>query len=300
MILENFMKHMIKQSPTLFRGSSYEESTIPVLGYMFLCIGTGLEWHKDGYLYFPREARKMSTKPRLPKDYFDKKLWVLSVNPNDIQLVKDSLKDKYYYFSISRRFREANFVFEATKEFADELTLRFDIKRSKLSNELIDLNKKLIADGVEPLNINISYEAKSGYCKSNDGFWKEYQPYPTGRYSPLVEMINKQTDSLHQDNFKLKVIRPDWILGAITIAKYSLAYYSDINRYKTSFYYPTNMIRSCMDSYTQNPIKYQKDRERDGYTPEMTLEQWCNFCWEKNLASEIKTFKTFLEMYEKD
>ena len=104
MKLDDAIRWNIYNYPTLFRAKDYDTSRIYVLGHMFLCIGTGLEWHKDGFLA-PMNSKGYNlsqVRKTLPKNYFKKNLYTIDVLNEKIEKMKKSILRKgktlrYYY-----------------------------------------------------------------------------------------------------------------------------------------------------------------------------------------------------------
>lgn len=294
MKLKNLILSSIKEWPTLYRGWTYEDSRIPVLGSLFLTIGTGYEWHPDGFLAALNGRKStyqiIKGKPHLPKDYFQKTLWCIDINKKSVAEVKKALGDKYHYIHRMTYGAEVDVVFESDEEFALEFTKRYDVTAKRRMEE---------GWGKFGFTIHVN-EAANGYRTQ---FLKdhpdliEYNPYPMCEYSPLVEMINKKTNSLHIDNFKLTNIRQDWIDGALEIAKYTLVYYQNPNRHKNCYYHPSRALTSFKELYDKDPVMFRKEREKDGMLPEHTIEQWCEIVWQRFLKEQIGYCEKFIEMY---
>jgi len=80
MLLEDYIRRVIYTYPSLYKDKTYELSRLKVLDHIFLCIGTGLEWNKNGELceLIGSSSIKKGLKT-LPKDFFERRLWELEV-----------------------------------------------------------------------------------------------------------------------------------------------------------------------------------------------------------------------------
>lgn len=292
MLLKDYVDNAIWAYPTIYRASTYERSRILVLGHVFLGIGTGLEWHPNGFLSELGYTREGDSKynivgpKELPKDFFDINLWELSLMKKDLPAVKKALKGHLYYLRPRCLHGELSVIYEANKELATEITLKYSADKD--SEYRVEM-RRLGRETLRPREVR-------AYC-GFDGKEKDYEPYPMCDYSPLAEMVKRKTNSLHIDNFELKEIMPDWIQGGIEIARYTLDYYRDDEKVKASLYHPSQALRSFKEFYDQDPEKFRKERVADGMKPEHTIEEWCEICWQKFRKEQIKYCEKFLKMY---
>jgi len=308
--LEGYIRNAIYTYPTLYRSYDYESSRIIVLGHIFLSYGTALEWHPDGFLtylkysgksddgYSPVESRK-----KLPNDFFEKELWYMDVLVSRKKEIEADLNGSFFYWNGKSNGRHGEklieCVFEADKKRAIELKSKYlnpDDENDKYRMEMAKL-----VDGY----VICPSLAESDYRKSKEDqmvFYKKYTngyaPYAMCQYSPIVEMVNKQTNSMHINNFKLDSVRPDWIKGAVDISRYCLAWYKNENNHKDDYYYPTGKPNKY---YEENPKKFRSNCQNPEhgaiFTDEMTIEEYTWASWEFHLKQQMGWFEKLIEMY---
>jgi len=290
MELEELISHFIYNYPTLYRGNNHKESRIPILGHIFLSYGTALEWHPDGFLTYLNYDKKgksnyvTTLRPKkLPKGFYEKELWMIIINDKKkLKECLNELKGIFHYKRISSF--EINIVLEGNKDFANEIAAKYSSdsyarEAQSYYRETSSYRKLLMKKN------SLIYE------------YGKYTPSGMCKYSPIVEMINKKTNSCHIDNFDLNV-RQDWISGALDIAEYSLDFYKDDEKNKYNMYNPINSLKGFEDNYKSNPTKYRNDRLEDGMKPEHTIEQWCNLVWQKHLNEQIGYLEKFIKLYK--
>ena len=282
MKLEDHVRWCIWTYPTLYRGRDYASSRILVLNHLFFTIGTGLEWHRDGYL---TDGHKNHFRKTLPKRYFECNLYcfLLDESRSNKKKVKQDLNGAFHYF-LGKRGKETEVVFEATPEEAKRLTK---------------------AHGRDPFATNINHpeddfplrvrNAAAMYLEQNRAFG--LNPYPLSEYSSLVEITKGRTNSLHVENFDL-VPQPDWLEGCADMARYALSYYQDEEKYKHNSYHPDQ---------TLNQFQWEiKDAKREGRKPHFeknmkegeTLEEFAQRIWDRHLKDELKLLDAFFAKYE--
>jgi hypothetical protein len=296
--LEGYIRNAIYTYPTLYRSYDHESSRLIVLGHIFLSYGTALEWHPDGFLtylnysgksddgYKPVESRK-----KLPKDFFEKELWYMDVLVSRKKEIEADLNGSFFYWNGKSNGRQGEKLIECVFEADDKKSIELKTKylnpydeNDKYRMEMDKLTDKYV---IRPLL------AESYYRKS-----KGYAPYRMCQYSPIVEMINKKTNSPHIENFELTSIRPDWIKGAVDISRYCLAWYKNKNNHKNDYYYPTGKPN---EFYERDPKKFRSNCQNPEhgaiFTDEMTIEEYTWASWEYGLNQQIRWFEKLIEMY---
>lgn len=305
MNLEHFIVSNIYRWPTLYRADTYEISRILFLGHVFTAYGTGLEWHPDGFLadhtWLKNGKEHYYTKIRikkLPKDYFSMRLWCLDVSKDNVARVKKALKGHFYYINPPNRCEgkeNVEFVFEGDEAFATEITAKY--------KELDEFEKKLLSLGRPPfLNEAISYYHANNTFKNSRVPIRDSAYVPTSmcEYSPIVEMINKKTNSPHlSKNFVIAKVLPDWIKGAVDIAKYAVDVYEDPKKCINCYYHPINCLYQFEESYKKDPKCLENAKKSYGLADNASVEDWANACWEREKKVQLGYFYKFLEMYDK-
>lgn len=272
MKLKDYVDNSIYNYPSLYRSTNYKDSRIRVLGHVFLSIGTGLEWHPDGFLAeHCRGKYEIRKSKSIPKNFFTMDLRYVRVHKDkELAKVKEILKNTFHYK------KESNFDDHVYVEF--------------------QANKKNIAMLEKSLPNCHPFEANCAYGNNEI---QDHEPYPMCQYSPLIEMINRKTNSLHIENFDLTKVQPDWIQGAIEIAKYTIGYYNDPKRYKTHVYHYSNAIDDISKRYKENPKKFVQERKSEGMTNKHTPKQWAKISWEKFRKEQIGYCEKLLEIYDR-
>lgn len=94
MNLEHAINWSILNYPTLYRMKTHAESRLKVLNHFFLCIGTGMEWVKEGYLcdLTDRHPEKKAIK-QLPKDFYEMELFQFDIDPRMLKEIRQELRD---------------------------------------------------------------------------------------------------------------------------------------------------------------------------------------------------------------
>ncbi len=131
---------------------------------------------------------------------------------------------------------------------------------------------------------------------------KEPSPYPVGKYSPIVEMINGRTNSLHTPDFDLVNIQQDWIDGAIEIVKYSIGFYEDPERCKINSYHPERSGNDSRKLYKADPVSFRSLHNNGSYSvkmADMDIEEYLMACWEGYRQEQLGYFRAFLAKFDK-
>lgn len=284
MLLEDYIRQSIYTYPSLYKDKTYELSRLKVLDHIFLCIGTGLEWSKNGELCELTGSSVKKGRKTLPKDFFEKRLWELEVYNDKLDKVKKYLKSRNIKFYVSARLRNKIvrvYFFEDRENVAHKVILRFHIM-DDLRNDSPEFRKDMV--GV--------YEMKSYY---------QFNPYPLCGYSPIVEMLNGRTNSLHIDNFDLTMVKQDWIDGAIDVAKASLEYYMDDEKSKNHIYHPDRSTY-LMEDNLQRAIKEKREdkfRKEHNWPKTQTALERTTIFWNGYVDEQIRYLEDFLGKFNK-
>lgn len=247
MNLEKHIKWVIYNYPTLYRADTYEESRIFVLGHIFLSYGTGYEWHPDGFLADLYNNYKFNQiMDELPDGYFDKLLYTMGIYAEDVKRVPDGLKNRFHYF-VDRMNRTLYCIFEAeNKDDARRVIYEYGYKHFELgkANRYKDNDIKIEMESIKKTEDVFSgvFAQEAHATRESRRFHKPYYYVPNNmcKYSPIVEMINGETNSPHIENFKFTHFDPEWLQGAIDIVEYSLLFYEDPEKCELDSYHPVN------------------------------------------------------------
>ena len=275
--LKDYINNSILEHPTLYRKSDYTSSKIPILGNLFLTIGTGIEWHKDGFLAYYDNDYKIVKNKSLPKNFFNIELWETFPDKKELKNIKKDLNGHFFYVIPQKTYNSLTVVFEGNYNFAKKITKKYDTKMSV--SDTFNIERK-------------PREAKRTELKNES---RPYIPYPICNLSALVEMIDKKTTSYHVENFELNNIKKDWIKGALEIAEYTLDFYKDPNKNINSSYHPLKCINSTKYEFEKDPQKYRDARKEMG---NMAIEEWIEFCWQNFLKEQIGYCEKLIEMYK--
>jgi hypothetical protein len=309
MKLKNFIDNSIYEYPTLYRSFDYKKSRLLVLNHIFLSYGTALEWSPEGFLSYlgEKEGEYRIFQPiELPNNFFEINLWYIDLVEKDLPVVKDILKDHFYYIRSGSLYEKLTLVYEADEELATELERNFSAKDPRVAENFKHITGRDYP--VKPFSASSFERSHSDLSKTSllrrliktnpqDYIETEYEPTQICQYSPVVEMINKRTNSPHIKNFDLTFIMPDWIEGAIEVSKWALGFYKDPNRNIFSRSHPSNCLKDFKKYYNDDPVKYRKSWKSEGMTEEHTIEQWCEIRWQKLLAENVNYFETLIKMY---
>ena len=265
MKLEHAINWSIYNYPTLYRSKTHSESRLKVLDQFFFTIGNGLEWHKDGFLF---EGNQRNFRKTLPKDFFEKNLYTLTIIPKSIPLIKKRMDDRFYYMTKKSRFQEVDVIFEAEN---DEEALPF----------YKDLEKKQRKD--LPSYV---YEARSAYPN---------EPYQLCEYSALVEILNGKVNSPRQESFDL-VPQSDWLQGCIEAAVDALDYYNDTDRNCNNFNHAHKLIAE-MNRDVQRGVILPEKWLKNMKTSE-TIEQYAWRIWDDIRKEQINILSAFLAKFK--
>ncbi len=125
--LKDVVDDSIYNYPLLYKASDYEFSRLLVLNHLFLTIGTGYEWHKNGYLCYPDSKRTSFDK--LPHGYFEYKLFYAC----DKNIVK--INSPKFSYKVKHAYEDYDFVFEADSlEHAEKIIGNDEIFVTELKN----------------------------------------------------------------------------------------------------------------------------------------------------------------------
>jgi len=289
MKLKDYVDNSILYYPSLYRAHNYEDSRLLVLDHIFLTIGNGLEWHKDGFITELGYRGKYNTKykaKKIPENFFSDDLWELHLLKEHLKEVKKLLKG-YYSYILRNGHTKITLAFLCNDmSLVNSIFLKYDIKTSME----ICLEKFLKENQIEKTRTPRKFQVNKE---------EEHTPYPMCHYSAIVEMINRKTESLHITNFGLVNIQPDYIEGALDAAKRALRFYKDPEKNKLDHYHPSKSLKGFKEFYETDPEKFRRERVKDGMLPEHTIEQWCQICWEKHLVEQIGYCEKLIEMYGK-
>lgn len=211
MQLDQVVNRLIYKYPSLFRATTYLDSRMIVLDNMFSQIGTGYEWHPNGYLQ--QELDDVVEMDALPNDFFDKKLYYIFINPEQVNEFIESMKGKFYYFTDKPLHSQCKeFVFaEEVESKAKSIILQFDQTALRMG---------------ESFPIHINALIPNTYLV----------PTPYNEYSHLYAMIN----GVDYNKKALPQIKNDWLLGARELAEYCLKFYQNNRRCRKHFMHYTN------------------------------------------------------------
>lgn len=317
-LLEDVIRQSIYEYPTLYRiPGNPELSRLLVLDHIFLCIGTGYEWHPDGYLYYDN-GRADKGRKTLPKGFFEKRLYYLTLEahnrntgePIDYKAQLAEIKatfdaeGRFYYVVTGKGYGErADVIFEAVD--ADDAYPIFE--KYSVRNTFFD-----DSDMPEELKAKLRrvhvYEASGVISDLDDeGNWvreRQHNPYPIGKYSPLTEIWEQQTDSCHVENFALTHVQPDWLKGAVDVAKSALAFYEDPEACKRHTYHPEQTISREKYDFERREKEggaeaVAKLRETWNYKEGETIEQKCKRVWKNYHRRQLSFLRKFLKKYDK-
>ena len=311
MKLEHLVNSCIYLYPTLYRANTYEESRLLVLDHIFLHYGTGLEWSPKGFIadligYTKKDEPIFGISypiKKLPDNYFDMNLWYMDILKKDLPKIKKELGKNYYYTrpAMNDTKKGIEIVFEATDEFAEELTRKYEHfdEGTKASRERFREIMKRDLESHAHKAIS-SFHDKAPVYQFKNYQKSVYTPGDMCRYSPIVEMLNGRTNSPHIDNFELTYIQPDILAGAIEIARYALNFYRNPDNHKHCYRHPDNCMHQFPD-FKKDPNKWRADRKGEpGMTDDMTPERWCVICWENDLKEQMGYLEGFLNKYDKE
>jgi hypothetical protein len=271
MKLKDYVDNSIYHYPSLYRSTNYKDSRLRVLDHLFLTNGNGMEWHPDGFLAECINGKYKTIKPvKLPKNFFTIDLRYIKVKKiEELPKLKKILKSTFHYIKENEYDGDHAYV-----EF-------------QANNKIIETIQNVFPN---------SYFLKAD-CSSGGWEIEPHEPYPLCQYAALVEMVNKRTNSLHIENFDLFKIQPDWIQGAIEIAKYAIGYYNNPKRYKSHVYHYSNAIDDISKRYKEDPKKFVEERKTEGMTDKHTPEQWAKISWKKFRKEQIAYCEKLLEIY---
>ena len=217
--IEDHIRQSIYEYPSLFRvRNDPRMSRLCVLDHMFFCIGTGMEWDRDtGTMNDGSGDEGMS---ELPEGFFEKELYEIEVEADKIDgfIALLESENRFFYRRSGKTVWNddaASIVFEADHNQAAKYQIEWGNSRFGISDD----PKWIYVDKME---------RGSGL-----------KPYPLGQFSPVVELIEGKTDSLHIPNYSFDEYPPDpqWVAAACDLAKEALEYYNDKDRYCNDYRY---------------------------------------------------------------
>lgn len=293
--------------PTLYRCRTKEESRLRVFNHIFLSYGTGYEWHPDGflavmnwrehneedYLYYDTSQ----VMEELSNQFFDRQLYSIQVEEKDVETVKEKLDETYYYIT-ARNVEAFNFIFEATEDEALDLSSKFDIHCKETMRRVG--NVATAEDLPEELRKKFVYvEAADTYTDRIGRDGEQDILHPTGicEYSPVHEMIMGKTNSPHINNFQLKTIKPDWIMGAAAIVKYALNYYHSPKKFVHHYYYYENSTLKQSLKKAIEEGREEQFRKNFNLPKNKTAEQRAKESWYEFREEQLDLLLRFLEKF---
>lgn len=246
MSLQAALDESIVKYPTLYRRGDRDHSELHVLSHYFISYGTGLEWHPHGLLadYNHRRGYAFPKRVRMPDDFFEAELYALDVDPRKSREIIAELGDRFYLRKPGRTCFGKTvglLVRLESKEQAIQDVIKYsaDPADAERAEWMADLLEKLPPE-VGNIGVHVSI-ARGDKLDDEPGmaFEDVWFPDSISEYSPICEMLEGRTNSPHIENFDLDgIIRPDWVDGAVRIARMALKQLTDESKHPISFYYP--------------------------------------------------------------
>jgi hypothetical protein len=292
MKLEHAINWSILNYPTLYRMKTHAESRLKVLDHFFLCIGTGMDWRKEGYLadLTDRHPEKKVVK-QLPKGFYEMELFQVDIDPKMLKEAKQELKDNKVWFNVRKSYFGTTITFTWSRELALPFVIKYECEKDRNQRaEYSEMYKDI--PGIENPWATRLREANAREHPFN--------PYPMCEYSALIEMVNKRTNSPHIENFDLTFVLEDWIQGAIEVAKAALAYYNDEAQYSNNYYHPNKCLWNFQEDYDKDPEDFERKNIERGFPPKTSVKDTCLMCFEQHRAKQIDYCNRFLQMYAPD
>jgi hypothetical protein len=288
MKLKQVIDSAILSYPSLFRTSDYETSRLLVLNQIFLVIGNGYEWCKDGYLFDEREVIDVEVND----EFFKKDLQIVKVEDFDkaIEYLKE--RNIFYY----QKNNKIEIVVEG-EDIAEELIENF-------SKELSPFDKLV---GVRPAGFSLSRIERLNKLLGLDTGVKRnprfpHGPYPISGYSAVKEILKGKTNSLHNKNFSFKdhPIKEDWLEGAVDVCEWALEYYQDDKLCEENTYHPNRSIPHDKNFFDKKETQEEIDKLKElwGYKKSETVEEKCNRNWKKFKKEQIKFLEEFITKFK--
>lgn len=289
MNLEHAINWAILNYPTLYRMKTHEESRLKVLDHFFLCIGTGMEWLKEGYLadLTDRHPEKKAVK-QLPKDFYEMELFQFDIDPKMLKEVKQELKDNKVWFNVRKSYFGTTITFSWSRELALPFVIKYECEKDKQERAHYSEIFKDFPDMQSSFGTRLREANSTGY---------PFSPYPMYDLCPIAEMINERTKSYHIENFDLTYVKEDWIQGAVEVIRAALDYYTDESKYCNNSYHPSECLWNFKEDYDKDPDNFAKKNVERGFPAETSVEECCRLCFEKHRAEQIQWCERFLAKF---
>lgn len=197
--LKEIVDDSIYNYPLLYKACDYESSRLLVLNQLFLTIGTGYEWHKNGYLcYLDSKKTKFE---KLPKNYFEYKLfYACGKIINEVNFPKFAYKVKHDY-------EDYDFTFEADSlEHAQKIIGNDEIFVHELRNEYFHpypiceysnitkigsfVQDDWLAGAVEITKATLNFYQTASYYWDQPYDRSQHSYHPRSTYNSLKNMFN--------------------------------------------------------------------------------------------------------------
>lgn len=253
-LLDAHVRRQALTYPTLYRAGDWETSRILVLSKMFLTIGNGYEW-KDGMLLYGDTPDPIDT-PDLPPDFFDKLIWELRVDPLKLEEVEQALQGTYYWVQPRSKHCDVRRVyFEADEDEASRLMKLYHVP---LQPDYPGMFKPRAATAIRTIDPWVTIPWQPTFS-------------PISTCSAIVEMVEGKTyegETLDP--------HPEWIAGAVDLARFALASYLDQERseYEKQYHY----FCSGKDASKELKQKY----------------------WEDRVAKQLRWLRAFLDKFDEE
>lgn len=273
MKLIDAIKESINEYPSLYKGDTWEQSRLKVLNQIFLVNGSGYSWTKPkdpttgGYISESKYHKRNHTK------IIDKPYGKVKYTGPDLN--DQYFKDKIYYIYVPDNAK----IVDVHDNMADDKWKRkINIRFSGIKEEKDPIMKEFGINGPKLM------EAK---CNN------DFSPYPISKYAKICQLYD-------DDIF----IQPDWLLGAIDIARECLRHFKNKNRYSKDFHYPNqNRNNSDINAFAKemkNNGQKGVDRLRKlwAYLPGEDEKARNERSWKKYQKESIVFFDKFLKKYD--
>jgi len=285
MVLEHAINWNIMNYPTLFRCSNHKESRLRVLEHFFLTVGSGLEWSKDGYLYdyMEKDPQKRVVK-KLPKDFYQLKLWQFTIDPEMLKDFKEEFKAKKIYYYIRNNYFGTYIIFSGTKEEVLPIVKKYETDTEKEYRKRLDV----VVEGVGTFFHSYIQEAKATPC---------FIPYAISNLSPIAELIAGKTHNMRNKAVDLSSIKEDWMKGALELIKATLEFYKDPEQYKNSSSHPSRSLFHFEDALKEDPKGFFERNVLRGLPPEATPKEASEAYFKKYKEEQIEWCERFLQKF---
>lgn len=256
--LENVVDQLIYRHPSLYRSKDRATSRLNVCENLFLCIGTGFEWHPDGYLYqticYDKECDECV---KIPDNYYDSDLYYFYLKDEGAKEFEEGIRQKIgnRFNYENDRFLYFNFTDEEAEEFRETCDYKYFIH--KIENH--------------------------------------FSPYGICEFSALSEIMNGRTNSPNMDNFDFTP-KEDWLQGCKEVAVRTWEYYHDEKQFSNNHYYPTKTINHIRYDL-EDGDKYNRERLIKNMEGK-TVEEFCQSIWDRHLAEQLDYLTKFFDKFE--